>query len=72
MVASWHFCIDDCKLNAVTCCNAYPLPRIDSTPDSLAGATFFTTLDLASGYWQMAVEENDKVKTAFSTAEGSL
>ena len=45
---SWRFCIDYHKLNAVTCHNAYPLPRIDATLDSLAGTTYFTTLDLAS------------------------
>ena len=67
---SWRFCINYRKLNAVTCCDAYPLPRIYSTLDSLAGATYFTTLDLASGYWQVAVEEQDKEKTAFSTPEG--
>ena len=67
---SWRFCIDYRKLNAVTCRDAYPLPRIDATLDSLAGATYFTTLDLASGYWQVAVEEPDKEKTVFSVPEG--
>ena len=67
---SWRFCIDYCKLNAVTSRDAYPLPRIDATLDSLAGATYFTTLDLASVYWQVAVEEQDKEKTAFSVPQG--
>ena len=58
------------KLNSVTHQDAYPLPRIDATLDSLAGATYFTTLDLASGYWQVKVEEQDKEKTAFSTPKG--
>ena len=47
-----------------------PLPRIDETLDSLAGAHYFSTLDLASGYWQVEVEESDKQKTAFSTPQG--
>ena len=67
---SWRFCINYRKLNAVTCRDAYLLPRIDSTLDSLAGATYFTMLDLASGYWQVAVKEQDKEKIAFSTPEG--
>ena len=69
---SWRFCVDYRKLNSVTRQDAYPLPRIDATIDSLAGATYFTTLDLASGYWQVEVEEQDKKKTAFSTPKGHL
>ena len=58
------------KLNDVTHHDAYPLPRIDSTLDSLAGSTLFTTLDLASGYWQVEVDTAHKEKTAFSTSKG--
>ena len=67
---SWRFCIDYHKLNGATHRDAYPLPRIDATLDSLAGSTLFTTLDLASGYWQVEVEPHDKEKTAFSTPKG--
>ncbi|KAE9118319.1 hypothetical protein PF010_g8269 [Phytophthora fragariae] len=62
-----RFCIDYRALNAVTRKDAYPLPRIDETLESLGGAVLFTTLDLRSGYWQIRVASADKEKTAFTT-----
>ncbi|KAL5505693.1 hypothetical protein EMCRGX_G007162 [Ephydatia muelleri] len=52
---SLRFCVDYRKVNAVTRKDAYPLPRVDDTLDTLGGSKFFTTLDLASGYWQVEV-----------------
>jgi hypothetical protein len=67
---STRFCIDYRKLNDLTRKDAYPIPRIDDTLDMLSGAKYFSTLDLASGYWQVPVAEEDKEKTAFSTHIG--
>jgi hypothetical protein len=65
-----RFCIDYRKLNDVTKKDAYPLPRIDDTLDALSGAKIFTTLDLASGYWQVEMDPNDREKSAFVTHQG--
>ncbi|KAL6471884.1 hypothetical protein MHYP_G00205340 [Metynnis hypsauchen] len=67
---SLRFCVDYRKLNEVTVKDAYPLPRIDDALDSLAAARWFSTLDLASGYWQVEINTEDKEKTAFVTRTG--
>ncbi|MCW4250032.1 MAG: RNase H-like domain-containing protein [Candidatus Thiodiazotropha endolucinida] len=63
---SLRFCIDFRKLNSRTIKDAYTLPRIDDTIDTLLGAKFFSKLDLRSGYWQVEIDEADKYKTAFT------
>lgn len=65
-----RFCVDYRKLNAITKKDVYPLPRIDDTLDKLQGMKYFSSLDLASGYWQVEIEEKDKEKTAFICKEG--
>ena len=59
-----RFCIDYRKLNDITRKEAYPLPRIDDSLDTLGGAEWFCTMDLARGFWQVNMDEKDKSKTA--------
>ena len=50
--------------------DAYPLPHIDDTLQTLSGSKWFSTIDLLSGYWQVDIAENDREKTAFITHDG--
>ena len=66
----WRFCIDFRKINAVTKRDVYPLPRIDDLLDMIKGSTYFSSIDLASGYWQVPMKEESKEITAFRTPHG--
>ena len=67
---SVRYCIDYRSLNAKTVKDAFPLPRIEECLDMLQGVRFYSTLDLASGYWQLELEPEDRHKTAFTTKPG--
>ena len=62
---SHRFCIDYRALNAVTKQDMYPIPRISDLLDQLGESRFFSTLDLASGFWQIKVHPDSQEKTAF-------
>ena len=49
--SSRQFCIDLRKLNNGTIKDAYSLPHIGETLDSLQGSQWFSSLDLKLGYW---------------------
>lgn len=66
----YRMVIDYRRLNDVTIDDKYPLPNITELFDKLGKSTYFSTLDLASGYHQIELEKQDRQKTAFTTREG--
>ena len=67
---STRFCVDYRQLNSLTVKEAYPLPRIDDSLRLLGNQQWFSIMDLASGYWQVAMSPEAKWQAAFVTNEG--
>lgn len=47
-----------------------PRDRHSFALESVGGARYFSTLGLASGYWQVKVDPTDRPKTAFTMPQG--
>uniref|UniRef100_A0AAG5DT40 RNA-directed DNA polymerase n=1 Tax=Anopheles atroparvus TaxID=41427 RepID=A0AAG5DT40_ANOAO len=62
--------IDYRKLNEKTIEDKYPIPQIEEILDNLGKSSYFTTLDLKSGFHQIEMDPKDRMKTAFSTTQG--
>lgn len=65
-----RICTDFRWLNARTVRDAYPLPHQSDVLAALGGNSFFSTMDLTSGYYNVPLEEGHKKYTAFSSPFG--
>jgi hypothetical protein len=63
----WRMCVDYTDLNKHCPKDHFGLPRIDQVVDSTAGCVLLCFLDCYSGYHQIALKEEDQIKTAFIT-----
>jgi hypothetical protein len=63
----WRMCVDYIDLNRHCPKDPFTLPCIDQVIDSTAGCVLLSFLDYYSGYHQIALKEEDQIKTAFVT-----
>ena len=69
---TYRVVVDYTRLNEKTVDDSYPLPVPRTTFSVLRKARYYSSLDLASGYWQVEVDPNDVPKTAFNTRKGTF
>lgn len=67
-----RFCVDYRALNREMRADRFPPTMIQEIFDELAGAVFFSTLDLFSGYWQIRLSEECKEQTTFVCRQGTF
>ena len=64
-------CVDYTDLNKHCPKDPFGLPRIDKVIDSTASCELLCFLDYYSGYHQIALKEEDQIKTSFITPFGA-
>ena len=67
---SLRLCVDYRGLNKVTIKNRYALPLISEILDRVAGAKYFSKIDVKDAYYRIRIQEGDEWKTAFRTRYG--
>ena len=66
----WRIVIDFRKLNDITIPDRYPCTHMGDLLSSLGHNTYFSSLDLLSGFLQVPLHEDSQKLTAFSTEKG--
>ena len=67
-----HLCVDFRRLNAISIHNSFPLPRVAEALQAIQATVWFSSFNLAQGYLQMAMEEEDILKTTFHASSSGL
>jgi hypothetical protein len=69
--SEWRMCVDYTDLNKHCPKDPFGLPHIDQVINSTAGCVMLSFLDCYLGYHQIALKEEDQIKTAFITPYGA-
>jgi hypothetical protein len=64
-------CIDFRKLNSLTVPDYFPLPRIETVLEKIGGCSFYSSLDLSSGYMQIPLDKETSYKCGVITEDGT-
>ena len=67
-----HLCVDFRKLNAISIHDSFPLPCVEEALQAVHSTVWFSSFDLAQGYLQMAMGEEDIGKTPFCAGSTGL
>lgn len=67
---TYRVCVDYRAINKKIVKDRYPLPNIEEQIDALQGATVFSTLDLANGFFHVPVAKESRKYTSFITLNG--
>lgn len=62
-------CLDFRKLNEITIPDHYPLPRMDVIMEKVGNCSYYTSLDLSSGYLQIRLSQNASRKCGVITED---
>ncbi|XP_049513993.1 uncharacterized protein LOC125941099 [Dermacentor silvarum] len=65
-----RICLDPSDLNKALLREHYPMPTLEDIAPSISGAQYFTTLDAASGFWQIKLDEESSKICTMSTPYG--
>ena len=63
---AYRMVLDYCMINKISRKDSMPTPLVSETIDALAGNSYFSSLDLTSGYHQIPMHPDHKQYTAFS------
>jgi hypothetical protein len=67
---SYRFCCDFRRTNQVTVFDSEPMVLAEAMFTKLSRCQYFTKVDLSKAYWQIPMEEESKLITAFITPDG--